>query len=304
MTQKTVFISHSSKDNEFTRKLTRSLEAEGLDVWVDLDDLVSGERWVASIQTGLEESSAVIVIMSRAARQSEWVEREALLALQLRKPLFIAYIEETPLPLHLITRQYTDFRSETEYDVALQQLLPPLKKALAEASPDADETPPEKLPLPADVSPDPTEDNFFEYLAQMTEGKTLALIARDLYTWANLHTDEVTFGGRHTPCFHMRIKLNDKLVTIASVLAYIANPAVQIPFDYLKKYAPYISEAERITVLDELNALLPEADQFEDERANRRPTVTLLPALNQADTLEGFKAILEHVVAELRKADE
>lgn len=299
MAQKTVFISHSSKDNDFTRQLTRSLEAAGLDVWVDLDDLTSGERWLASIQAGLEKSSAIVIVMSRAARQSEWVEREALLALQLRKPIFIAYIEDTPLPLHLIDRQYTDFQSA--YDEAFQRLLPPLQKVLADVR---RPQPDEKLPLPDDISPDPTEDNFFKYLAQMDDGEPLALIARELYAWAQLHTDNISFGGRHTPCFHMRIELGDKLVTVASVLAYIANPAVQIPFDHLKKYPPYTSEVARINILHDLNDTLPAADQFADERASRRPTISLLPALNQADILEGFKHILQDMVDSLRKADE
>lgn len=298
MAQKTVFLSHSSKDNIFTRKLTDSLEAAGLDVWVDFDDLISGDYWVRSIQAGLEQSAAVVVVMSRAARQSEWVEREALLALQLRKPLFIAYIEDTLLPLHLIDRQYSDFR--TDYAAGLAHLLAPLHAALATT----EALPTEKLPLPAHISPDPTEDNFFQYLAQMDDGETLALIARDLYNWAVEHTDEVSFGGRHTPCFHMRIRHSDKSVTVASVLAYIANPAVQIPFDYLKKYAPYTSQATRLALLHDINDLLPDDDHFADDRASRRPTVALLPALNQADVLEGFKRILQQIVDAMRPTDD
>lgn len=286
-----IFLSHSSKDAELAQRLAGDLRDAGLDVWVDLDSIRGGDNWLQAIESALNTCGQVLILMTRAARESEWVEREALMALRLRRPIFIALAEDVPLPLHLIERQYNALK---DYETGLPDLIADLKRG-----PEVSETR-EQQPLPSGVSPDPNEDNFFEYLEQLPQGETQSLIARGLYDWARKEADEISFGGRHTPCFHVRIRLDDKLVTVFSLLAYMRNPAVQIPLDHLSRYPPYTRRRKRDSALRQLNRLLPEEEALDLERANRRPTLPLLSAFDTAEEMEQFKDIISEMIASLR----
>ncbi|MCU0515012.1 MAG: toll/interleukin-1 receptor domain-containing protein [Anaerolineae bacterium] len=294
-----VFISHSSKNNVFTQQLTDDLQAAGFHVWVDLEALRDGERWVAEIQAAVEGCAAVVVVISRAARESEWVEREVLLALDLNRPLFIARLEAVPLPLPLITRQFTDFTGE--YAPALAKLSAALRPAMAGNATASAATGSAAASEPIiRTSAGPDESNFFAYLEQMSPGKLLALLAQDLYTWAQKHADEVVFGGRHTPAFHARVRTPDgHSLTVFSLLAYMRHPALQIPLDYLSKYPPYTDPAQRLAVLERLNALLPPDERFPPQRP--RPTLTLATALDTAEELEAVQVLLLEMMAALRR---
>lgn len=296
MPDRHIFISHSSKDNAFVARLTADLHEQGYEVWVDKQDIHDGARWIQDIQNAVEKCAAFIVIMSDAARKSEWVERETVLAMRLRKPLFIALIEPILLPLHLITRQYSDFR--TVYDDGLEGLLGGMRRTLNKATtPDADKL--DTLPLVQQT--DPNERNYFAYIEQVEFGKDIALVARELYMFAQQNADAVEFGGSYTPTFHARVQLGDARDVIAfSVLAYMRNPSIQIPLDYLSKYPPYTDLEQRLDVLKTLNQFLPADTEFEESRANRRPTLQLIDLLQGAEQIEALKDILSEIIARLR----
>src|ERR1041384_7537671 len=126
MTQPYIFMSHSSKDRDFTTRLAERLQKAGFRCWVDLADIPDGSTWPREIEKAVTDCGAMLVVMSKDARESEWVERETLKAMELRKPLFIARIDDAPLPLHLINRQYTDLRASGE--VVYKKLIAALKK--------------------------------------------------------------------------------------------------------------------------------------------------------------------------------
>ncbi len=77
-----VFISHSSKDVEFSTQLAENLrEALGENsVWYD-SGLRAGDRWWRSIQDELALCDVFILIISPASMESEWVQREYEMAL-------------------------------------------------------------------------------------------------------------------------------------------------------------------------------------------------------------------------------
>ncbi len=295
MSQRYVFLSYSRRDDDFAHTLADHLIDAGIRVWIDSSAIEDGSRWLQNIQDGVENARALVVVMSRPARESEWVERETLLALQLRRPIFIALIEDIPLPLHLINRQYTDFRND--YENGLGNLKRSLKRVLQTSAQTT-----RKKPLPDAQSPTPNEANFFEYLKQMNGENDIHLLARDMYHWAKTSADSVEFGGKQTPCFHARVKTGNKEVTVFSVLAYLRNPSVQIPFDYLRKYPPFTERPARLDALNQLNAMLPESGQFADERASRRPTVPLT-VFNSADRLETFKELIDDIMQQIRQAE-
>lgn len=75
MSQMHIFVSHSSKDNDFCRELVGALREAGADVWYDENDLGAGHlRKVINDQ--LVSRPVFVVILSKAAFSSEWVTRE------------------------------------------------------------------------------------------------------------------------------------------------------------------------------------------------------------------------------------
>ncbi len=278
-----IFLSHSTKDNIFARDLAASLRDAGFKVWLDLDSIRDGDAWLRAIQGAVEGCSALLVVLSKHGRESEWVEREALLAMDLHKPLFVALVEDVPLPLHLINRQYTDFQRDVEG--ATHKLVAALRDLPRES---------ESPQLP----PTPGEHNFFRYIEQLPGGEKTVLIARDLYAWAQAQADSVVFGGQHTPGFHVRIRLNRE-ATVFSVWAYARRPAAQVQFAYLRSFPPYNDADLRRSTLHSLNRLMPDGGQLDDGRADRRPTFPL-SALDSAEALEAFKQIMAEMMDNLR----
>ena len=282
-----IFISHSSADNDFARTLAGQLENAGFDVWVDFDAIGPGDRWVQTIQKAIEDCGAAVVVMSRAGRDSEWVERETLLAMDLRKPIHTALIDDIPLPLHLINRQYTDFRADQSQ--ASARLIKALRELDRSAAP---------RKAPRRLSPLPNSDNFFNYIARRPGGKQNALIAKDLYRWGKKHADSVEFGGRITPGFHVRVQVGESDLTVFSVWAYPHRPAAQVQFFYLMDYPPYDDPQLRRSTLHSLAKLLEDTPL--DDKADRRPTFPFSEALETAEKLEAFKQVMEEIIDNLR----
>src|SRR5215216_2317217 len=61
---KQLFISYSRKDTEVTRRITERLEAEGLDAWVDWQDIPPSIDWMKEIQKGIEEADVFLYLVS------------------------------------------------------------------------------------------------------------------------------------------------------------------------------------------------------------------------------------------------
>ncbi|WP_317897844.1 toll/interleukin-1 receptor domain-containing protein [Aurantibacillus circumpalustris] len=70
------FISHSSKDKAFVRKLKEDLDLNEIDTWIDEDELKVGDKLYDSLMLGLGSSSHFLVILSDNIKGSEWVEAE------------------------------------------------------------------------------------------------------------------------------------------------------------------------------------------------------------------------------------
>lgn len=82
-----IFISYSKQDIDFTRYLRTLLEAEGYAVWVDEARLTPSARWWKAIEQNIITCSAFVIVMSPNAYESDWVEREILLAEKEKRPI-------------------------------------------------------------------------------------------------------------------------------------------------------------------------------------------------------------------------
>lgn len=288
-----LFISHSTRDTDETNYLAERLEKAGYRCWVDVTSIPDGSTWARVIQSGVEACAAFIVVMTANGRASEWVERETLLALDLRKPVFIARFDETPLPIHLISRQASDFRKRRE--TAMTKLLGSIEAALA-----APPAPPPTSVQVARISPDPNEHNFFKYVEQLPNGEENARIARALYRWAVTHADNITFSGRASPAFHAHLYIGFGGVLACSVRAYPKQPVIEIPLQYFTEFPPYDNADVRLAALAQMNALLPADEQLDPSRADRRPTLPLVPTLSDPAAYEQMEQLLTTLFNQLR----
>jgi hypothetical protein len=284
------FVSHSTKDKPFVTDLAAQLQAAGLKLWVDAEDIADGAAWARAIQQGVENCGAMLVVWSAQARTSEWVEREILLAQRLNKPIFIAQIDDTPLPIFLINRQATDFRQRPQQ--ATQRLIRALQK-IAQMPPAAPSSAYSKTAVK------PNEHNFFRYLEQLPQGVEAAQIARSLFAFAEQRANSITFSGKAEPAFHAHVWVGPGGLVIFSVRAYRRQPAVEVPLQYWMNFSPYDQQRERKAVLDALNRLMPEQEQFAANRANLRPNLPLVRALSEAQKLSAFEQVLGDAITRL-----
>lgn len=71
-----LFLSHSSKDNEFVEKLRQSLKADGYNVWYDDWEIRVGDSIIQKINDGISESDFLIIVLSKNSVNSKWVREE------------------------------------------------------------------------------------------------------------------------------------------------------------------------------------------------------------------------------------
>lgn len=103
-----IFISHSSKDNAKAMAFQHWLATQGWDdVFLDLDPergLKAGQRWQDALKQASAACELVIVLISPDWAKSQWCITEYLLARQLNKRVFGAFVEPTDrstLPIEL-----------------------------------------------------------------------------------------------------------------------------------------------------------------------------------------------------------
>ncbi len=120
-----VFISHSSKDVEFSTQLAEDLRtALGENsVWYD-SGLRAGDRWWRSIQDELALCDVFILIISPASMESEWVQREYEMALRDKKRIIpLLYCETKNIWHDLKGIHHISFTDPERYKSAFSKLL-------------------------------------------------------------------------------------------------------------------------------------------------------------------------------------
>lgn len=76
-----VFLSYSSEDREIAQELASKLSKAGLDTWDPAEALFPGDNWALRIGEALEESDAMVVLISPTSVKSEHVQHEIQYAL-------------------------------------------------------------------------------------------------------------------------------------------------------------------------------------------------------------------------------
>ena len=113
-----VFISHSSNDKKFVRRLKDDLIENGFETFFDEDSLELGDSLKERLDVALDEADFFIIILSSHAVKSDWVKYELAEAVKLfanrtlKKIIPIKY-RECEIPAELEKLLYTDLSKET-----------------------------------------------------------------------------------------------------------------------------------------------------------------------------------------------
>ena len=119
------FFSYSRDDSEFVKKLADDLRANGVDIWLDQDDIPVGKNWDDEIQKALVGAQNQLIVLTPSAVSSPNVMNEIMVAVTKKKNIIPIKLKECETPLQIARLQWIDFT--TDYDKGFNHLL----KALA-----------------------------------------------------------------------------------------------------------------------------------------------------------------------------
>src|SRR6266849_1326550 len=126
-----IFISYSHADKTFVNKLAAHLVRHNAHVWIDSWELNVGDSLIQRIQQAIQESSALLVVLSKASVQSEWCKKELsaglVRELEEKKVLVLpVLVEDCDIPIFLREKLYANFR--TSFDDGLEAIVPAVAK--------------------------------------------------------------------------------------------------------------------------------------------------------------------------------
>ncbi len=137
-----IFISYSRHDQDIVYAVANELRTKGFEVWTDVTGIRGGATWLFEIQKAIVQSQMILVLWSKAAHESQWVEREIIYALDHQKTIVPILLDDTKLNLALINLQ--PIRGQASMGDILAQLVHILPSNLPVSSPSLEHP----LPLP------------------------------------------------------------------------------------------------------------------------------------------------------------
>jgi len=130
-----VFISYSHKNKDFVDKLAANLVKHKTNVWVDSWELNVGDSIIDKVQDAIQESSALIIVISKSSMESEWCKKELssgfLRELEEKRVVVLPLLlEDCEMPIFLRGKMYADFR--TNFDEGLSKTLEAIAKVTSD----------------------------------------------------------------------------------------------------------------------------------------------------------------------------
>lgn len=104
-----IFISYASKDRKMARQIMGQLRRARHIGWLDVNDIVVGQDFREQIDQSLRSAAAVVVVLSPAACESEYVTYEWAFARGARVKIVPLLVRKTRLHACFEAVQYLDF---------------------------------------------------------------------------------------------------------------------------------------------------------------------------------------------------
>ncbi len=126
-----VFISYSHSDELIVNKLAAHLVKHNTNVWVDTWELNVGDSILNRVQDAIQESSALLVILSKNSVESEWCKKELSAGLmreldEKRVVVLPVLVEDCAIPIFLREKMYADLRAD--FKIGLHEVLAAIAK--------------------------------------------------------------------------------------------------------------------------------------------------------------------------------
>jgi class 3 adenylate cyclase/putative methionine-R-sulfoxide reductase with GAF domain len=125
-----IFVSHSHQNREHVESLlVKPLNDLGIRTWYAADNIPKGAFWPVEIRKALSNCQWMIVVVSRASSESNWVRLEVDLAMALgrmRERIIPVLLDDTPLQAvneYLASMQAIDLRLERDPALALAKVI-------------------------------------------------------------------------------------------------------------------------------------------------------------------------------------
>jgi ABC-type branched-subunit amino acid transport system substrate-binding protein len=146
-----VFISYSRTNSAYIDRLLPYLASRGITGWVDRERISSGDQWIRTIRDQIDSCAALIVVMTPAAEESQWVSAEIERARDRGKPIFPLLLDGDRF-FELGMLHYDDVRGghlpSPRFIAALQAIVAPAPPRPAPPMPQA-------VPVPVPVAVPP-----------------------------------------------------------------------------------------------------------------------------------------------------
>ena len=94
---KYVFISYSSKDNEYVSQLAEKLKENGVAYWKAPEMIMGGSNYAKEIPKAIAQCSVFLLVLSKTSQASMWVEKEIDTAICHKKVILPIRIDDEPL---------------------------------------------------------------------------------------------------------------------------------------------------------------------------------------------------------------
>jgi signal transduction histidine kinase len=139
MSSSHVFISYSTEDKKFVKKLADDLNSAGITVWIDTQGLKPGTPdWEKAIRDAIRSADVVLLIASPASRESRYVRDELLIAEMYEREVIALWAKGAQwadcVRMGLIGTQYIDGRGR-KYTSALLETVASLNSLITAGVP-------------------------------------------------------------------------------------------------------------------------------------------------------------------------
>lgn len=130
-----VFISHADVDETFVKKLAAGLEEAGFEAWDASREIFPGDNWADKTARALQESEAMVVLLSPDALRSGSVRREIDYALGEQRysnrliPVLPKELNEEEVPWILRRLHMVQLGEDVKEEEGIHQIAQALREA-------------------------------------------------------------------------------------------------------------------------------------------------------------------------------
>lgn len=116
-----IFISYASDTKPWAEELTKALESQGIEPWVDFKDLQPGQRWREELERAIAAAEWFVILVASKSRATPWQEAEWSAALasswadREKKLLPVVFGEGDPPPF---LRNWVSLRIDPEREAS------------------------------------------------------------------------------------------------------------------------------------------------------------------------------------------